>query len=47
MDEDSCPTCKCDNPCEGFTCPEEEECIAVKESTCTDFLCPTLPVCKY
>lgn len=27
-------------------CPEDEECINVKEATCTDFLCPSLPVCR-
>lgn len=47
MDEDGCQTCNCDDPCEGFSCGLEEECIAVKDSSCTDFLCATVPVCKH
>lgn len=46
MDEDGCQTCNCDDPCEGFSCGLEEECIAVKDSSCTDFLCATVPVCR-
>ncbi|XP_046997028.1 balbiani ring protein 3-like isoform X1 [Schistocerca americana] len=44
--DDGCRTCECDNPCEGFTCGDGEECVAVKDDSCTDFLCPTLPVCR-
>ncbi|KAL1501147.1 hypothetical protein ABEB36_006531 [Hypothenemus hampei] len=46
LGEDGCHTCKCDDPCDGFTCPEDEECINVKEASCSDFLCPSLPVCR-
>lgn len=46
LDENGCHTCKCDDPCDGYLCPEDEECINVKDATCSDFLCPTLPVCK-
>ncbi|KAK9721248.1 WAP-type (Whey Acidic Protein) 'four-disulfide core' [Popillia japonica] len=46
LDEDGCPTCKCDDPCEGYTCPEDEECVTVKDSNCGDIFCPTIPVCR-
>nr|XP_022902311.1 balbiani ring protein 3 [Onthophagus taurus] len=46
LDEDGCPTCKCDDPCDGYTCPEDEECVTVKDSTCADIFCPTLPFCR-
>lgn len=46
LGDDGCHTCKCDDPCDGYTCPEDEECVNVKEISCSGFLCPSLPVCK-
>ncbi|XP_045483161.1 balbiani ring protein 3-like [Harmonia axyridis] len=46
LDENGCHTCKCDDPCDGYLCPEDEECINAKDATCSGFLCPTLPVCR-
>ncbi|KAI8425328.1 hypothetical protein MSG28_007100 [Choristoneura fumiferana] len=41
-----CPTCECDDPCEGFPCPDGEECIRVKDADCTGELCTGYPVCR-
>nr|CAD7194476.1 unnamed protein product [Timema douglasi] len=46
VDSQGCPTCECDDPCQGFQCGPEEQCVALRDDTCTDFLCPTLPVCR-
>lgn len=47
VDSDGCPTCTCDDACEGYKCLENEECVILKESTCIYSYCPTLPICKY
>ncbi|GLH00224.1 Papilin [Gryllus bimaculatus] len=43
---DGCPTCECDNPCEGFECLPGEECVAVKDGDCSGTLCSTMPFCR-
>ncbi|VVC88364.1 unnamed protein product [Leptidea sinapis] len=45
---DGCPSCECDDPCEGFPCDEDEECVRVREADCTGELCTGYPVlCEY
>ncbi|XP_035449339.2 zonadhesin isoform X1 [Spodoptera frugiperda] len=43
---DGCPTCECDDPCAGFPCPKDEECIRVKEAQCVGDLCSGYPICR-
>ncbi|KAL4715071.1 hypothetical protein ACJJTC_015005 [Scirpophaga incertulas] len=43
---DGCPTCECDDPCAGFPCPENEECVRVKDADCSGELCTGYPVCR-
>ncbi|CAG4931182.1 unnamed protein product [Parnassius apollo] len=44
--DDGCPSCECDDPCEGFPCPDDHECVRVKDSDCTGDLCNGYPVCR-
>ncbi|CAB3248715.1 unnamed protein product [Arctia plantaginis] len=43
---DGCPTCECDDPCAGFPCPDNEECVRVKDAECSGELCTGYPVCR-
>ncbi|XP_045537995.1 uncharacterized protein LOC106721428 isoform X1 [Papilio machaon] len=43
---DGCPSCECDDPCSGYPCSEDEECIRVKDSDCVGELCTGYPVCR-
>ncbi|XP_066596497.1 thyroglobulin isoform X2 [Prorops nasuta] len=41
-----CPTCECDNPCEGFLCSPNEECVVERDDQCTNLLCSSRPICR-
>lgn len=43
---DGCPTCECDDPCAGFPCSDDEECVRVKDADCSGELCTGYPVCR-
>ncbi|GBP12841.1 hypothetical protein EVAR_6155_1 [Eumeta japonica] len=45
-DSDGCPTCECDDPCAGYPCGDDEECVRVKDADCTGELCTGYPVCR-
>lgn len=44
VDEMSCRTCKCRDPCAEISCPGGEQCLLMKVE-CIDEPCPRLPVC--
>ncbi|XP_026314824.1 neurogenic locus notch homolog protein 3-like isoform X2 [Hyposmocoma kahamanoa] len=43
---DGCPTCECDDPCAGYPCPDEQECVRVRDADCSSELCTGYPVCR-
>lgn len=43
---DGCPSCECDDPCAGFPCSDNEECVRVKDAECSGEFCTGYPVCK-
>ncbi|XP_045484188.1 uncharacterized protein LOC110992009 isoform X1 [Pieris rapae] len=43
---DGCPTCECDDPCAGYPCGDDEECVRVRDADCTGDFCTGYPVCR-
>uniref|UniRef100_T1JEZ8 Uncharacterized protein n=1 Tax=Strigamia maritima TaxID=126957 RepID=T1JEZ8_STRMM len=46
LDFKGCPTCDCADPCDGFTCPGDEQCVTSYSETCIGTFCPSTPECK-